>query len=72
MRLCEMKSGDRVRIKFIHNQRFRGKGLRLGLCEGAVLTCGAVLAGGPVVVFLGAQEIAIGRAMADEIEVEYI
>ena len=46
--------------------------LRFGISEGAELTVEKSIRGGPVIIVRNHFEIAIGRALADAIEVEYV
>jgi len=46
--------------------------LRFGICEGAELTVEKSIKGGPVIIVRNHLEIAIGRALAEAIEVEYV
>ncbi len=46
--------------------------LRFGISEGAELTVEKSIKGGPVIIVRNHLEIAIGRALAEAIEVEYV
>lgn len=46
--------------------------LRFGIGEGAELTIEKSIKGGPVIVVRNHLEIAIGRALAEAIEVKYV
>lgn len=61
--------GEAIRIVSIGDAMSRMKAIRFGLSEGSVARCVTKVPGGPVVLKLGRQEIAIGRALAEQIEV---
>lgn len=61
--------GEAIRIVSIGDAMSRMKAIRFGLSEGAVARCVTKVPGGPVVLKLGRQEIAIGRSLAEQIEV---
>ncbi len=67
MTLAEVKRGDRFHINHIPDKLIRAQALRFGISEGASLTCGEKIPGGPVIVKLNLQEIAIGRNLAKNI-----
>lgn len=46
--------------------------LRFGISQGAELTVEKSIKGGPVIITRNHLEIAIGRALAEAIEVEYV
>ena len=46
--------------------------LRFGISEGAELMVEKSIKGGPVIIVRNHLEIAIGRALAEAIEVEYV
>ncbi|MGB9802456.1 FeoA family protein [Desulfofundulus sp.] len=70
MTLDRMKRGQRCRILSIPSDLIRAQALRFGIAEGEVVTCSEVIPGGPIVISKNRQEIAIGRRLAREIEVE--
>ena len=63
------QKGEAIRIVSIGDAMSRMKAIRFGLSEGAVARCVTKVPGGPVVLKLGRQEIAIGRSLAEQIEV---
>ena len=67
--LDEVKPGERVSILAVADARIRVQAIRLGLAEGAQARCVQVLPGGPVVIQLGQQELAVGRPLARRISV---
>lgn len=68
--LDKVKRGQKVEICRIADERVRAQAIRFGLCEGSVVTCGEKLPAGPVVVYAGWQELAIGRGIACNITVK--
>ncbi len=70
MTLDRMKRGQRCRILSIPSELVRAQALRFGIAEGEVVTCCEVIPAGPVVISKNRQEIAIGRGLARQIEVE--
>lgn len=70
MQLDKVSRGQVIKITGIPNDRVRVQVIRLGLSEGAVVTCREVVPAGPVVVSRNKQEIAIGRKLARTISVE--
>ena len=69
MTLDQAKRGSQVRIVSIGDGLSRAHLLRLGISEGSTVTCQAKLPMGPVVVRRKRQEIAVGRKLAERIEV---
>lgn len=70
MNLAEAaQKGEALRILEIGDEMSRMKAIRFGLSEGSVARCVTKVPGGPVVLKLGRQEIAIGRALAEQIDV---
>ncbi|HHW42316.1 MAG: ferrous iron transport protein A [Thermoanaerobacteraceae bacterium] len=70
MTLDRMKRGQRCRILSIPSEAVRAQALRFGIAEGEMVTCCEVIPAGPVVISKNRQEIAIGRRLARQIEVE--
>lgn len=71
MNLAEAaQKGEALRVVRIGDEMSRMKAIRFGLSEGSVARCVTKVPGGPVVLKLGRQEIAIGRLLAEQIEVE--
>lgn len=69
MTLNQVPVGARARIVRMPNGQVRAQAIRLGLTEGAGIRCAERVWNGPVVICCGRQEIAIGRALAHQIEV---
>lgn len=70
MTLAQVKKGQRVSIISIPNDNIRAQAIRFGIAIGAEVECAEKLPAGPVVIFRGRQEIAIGRNLAENIEVK--
>jgi Fe2+ transport system protein FeoA len=69
MKLVEALPGQAFIITDIADDFARLQAIRFGIAEGARAVCQTVLPGGPVVVRKGKQEMALGRNLADRIEV---
>lgn len=67
MRLSDANKGSFFFIDALPPGEIRRQGIRLGLLPGAKALCLSVLPGGPVVLLLGTQEIAVGRRLARQI-----
>lgn len=72
MTLDQAKRGQQVLIKSIPQELIRVQAIRFGISEGAVVRCEEVVPAGPLVVSRNKQEIAIGRNLAQDIQVEPI
>ncbi|MHB9093835.1 MAG: FeoA family protein [Eubacteriales bacterium] len=72
MRLDRCKRGQLIKVSLINNPDVRAQAIRFGIAEGEVVSCEEILPAGPVVVRKNHQEIAIGRGLARQIEVEHI
>ncbi len=70
MNLDEAKKGQLIKVTRIKDDLTRMQAIRLGIAEGAVVTCREIVPAGPVVVARNKQEIAIGRNLARTISVE--
>jgi Fe2+ transport system protein FeoA len=70
MTLDKVKRGNKVRIKKIDNRDLKTQAIRIGIYEGAVFLCSEKLPGGPIILQNRMQEVAIGRGLAEDIEVE--
>ncbi|MBK8910349.1 MAG: ferrous iron transport protein A [Chlorobi bacterium] len=68
--LVNLRKGDRgVILALPEHSELRSQCIRLGICLGAHLQCSQRLPGGTIVIEIGRQEIAIGKALAEGIEV---
>lgn len=72
MTLDKCNRGEKLKILRIPDDQIRLQAIRLGVCEGATLTCSIKLPKGPIVLQNRMQEIAIGRKLAEQIEVENV
>lgn len=72
MNLNNCRRGQNVKISLIKNPDVRAQAIRFGISEGEVVRCEEILPAGPVVVKKNHQEIAIGRGLASQIEVELV
>lgn len=69
MTLSQVKPGDFVYVISIPDRDVRAQAIRFGIAEGAQVACAEKLPKGPVIISKGRQEIAIGRKLAESIEV---
>ncbi|KUO75352.1 MAG: iron transporter [Clostridia bacterium BRH_c25] len=72
MTLDKVKRGNRFRIRRIDNKDLKTQAIRIGIYEGAVFLCSEKLPGGPIILQNRMQEVAVGRGLAEDIEVEGI
>lgn len=70
MTLAQATRGQRLLIAAIPDAAIRAQAIRFGIAEGAEVECYEKLPAGPIVVGRGKQEIAIGRRLAENIEVK--
>lgn len=70
MTLDKARKGQVVRITSIDNEKAKTQAVRMGICEGEVVTCREIIPAGPVVICKCRQEVAIGRRLAREIGIE--
>ncbi len=70
MTLDKVNRGNKVRIKKIENRDLKTQAIRIGIYEGAVFLCSEKLPGGPIILQNRMQEVAIGKGLAEDIEVE--
>ncbi len=70
MNLAQANQGQRLSIVSIPDEIVRAQAIRFGISVGAEVECAAKLPAGPIVVHKGKQEIAIGRKLAESIEVK--
>ena len=70
MTLDNVNRGNKVRIKKIKNRDLKTQAIRIGIYEGAVFLCSEKLPGGPIILQNRMQEVAVGRGLAEDIEVE--
>lgn len=72
MTLDKVKKGQKIHIQKINDSRLRDQIIRLGIYEGAKVTCAERIGRGPVVIKNRMQEIAIGQGLAEKILIELI
>ena len=68
--LDKVKSGNICIIRNIPPGEIKAQTIRFGMTEGKTVVCRLVIPGGPVVLKIDRQEIALGRNLAQQIEVE--
>jgi ferrous iron transport protein A len=71
MTLSQAKRGQILKIVAIPQEQIRAQAIRFGIGTGSRVECGEKLPDGPVVIFRGKQQIAIGRRLAENIMVEW-
>lgn len=69
MTLDEVTRGMTVRLGMMEEKEVRVQAMRLGLTEGALVTCTANVWAGAVVLARGGHEFAVGRRLAERIRV---
>lgn len=69
MTLAQIKRGSKVTIESIPNEVIRAQAIRFGIAEGAEVECVEKIPAGPVIIRKRFQEIAIGRKLAESIQV---
>lgn len=72
MQLDKCKKGQLIKILDIKDSLIRAQAIRFGISEGEVIRCEEIIPAGPVVVSKKNQEIAIGRGLAKNIDVELV
>lgn len=72
MRLCDATPGTRVSVVAIDHATWWAYAIRLGIQTGRVVTVVQVLPAGPVIVAVGPTQVAIGRPLAQHIEVRMV
>ncbi len=70
--LSEAKQGQKLMFVNTIGEEITMQALRFGISQGAELTIEKSIKGGPVIVVRNHLEIAIGRALAEAIEVKYL
>jgi len=67
--LSGVRKGDLLEIMSVDDDHARMQALRFGMAEGACVECVTRIPAGPIVLRSGRQEIAVGRSLADRIQV---
>lgn len=70
MTLYKAEKGKKIRIVHINDKDLKIQAIRIGLYEGAIFTLSEKLPGGPVILNSRLQEIAVGKKIAENIQVE--
>jgi len=70
MTLDQVKRGQCFKIVSIPSRLVRTQAIRLGIAEGEVVVCEEVVPAGPVVIRKNHQQLALGRGLARQIDVE--
>lgn len=70
MTLEKTCKGQLVTITSIPNDTVRAQAIRFGIAEGEKVVCQEVIPLGPVILQKNKQEIAVGRKLACQIQVE--
>ncbi|WP_027366174.1 FeoA family protein [Desulfotruncus alcoholivorax] len=69
MTLDKVRKGQQIKIISILDEIIRVQAIRFGIAEGSVVTCQEKVPAGPIVLRKNNQEIAIGRNLANKIDV---
>jgi Fe2+ transport system protein FeoA len=72
LKLDQVKKGQMLKIILMPDEKIRSQAIRFGIAEGEIVTCFEVIPSGPIILQKNRQEIAIGRRLAAQIEVEPI
>lgn len=72
MTLDQVSRGENLEIVSIQNEMVRAQALRFGISEGARVKCHEKVPKGPVVLKKNLQEIAVGRDLANKIEIKLV
>lgn len=72
MTLDSAVKGQKLEILNIPDKNIRAQAIRFGICEGAQLVCAEKLPAGPVILQNRMQEIAIGRRLAQSIQIKTV
>lgn len=70
MFMSELKRGDRAIVKHIASELIRAQAIRFGISEGSEVSVDEVLPSGPVILRRGTMQYAVGRNLAQQIQVE--
>ena len=67
MKLSAIRKGGRVQIESLPEGEIRSQFIRIGLTEGAIVSCLERLPGGTLVLEQSRQEVAVSGSLADSI-----
>lgn len=70
MFMSELRRGDRAIVKHIASELVRAQAIRFGISEGSEVSVDEVLPAGPVILRRGTMQYAVGRNLAQQIQVE--
>lgn len=70
--LDKVKRGQMVRIVSLPGGFIKVQAIRIGISEGAVVTCRESVPAGPIIVTRNRRDIAVGRKLARQIEVDLL
>ena len=70
--LSSITPGQKVLIKHIPESKYKSQLLRLGLYEGQIIECISKLPGGTMVLGVNRQELALGKKLINNIDIEKI
>jgi ferrous iron transport protein A len=70
MTLEYIKKGQRFKVDKIKDDSLKSQAIRLGVYEGATLSCKEKIPFGPIILRNRFQEIAIGRNLANKIDID--
>ncbi len=72
MTLDKAKRGQVVRIVSLPGGFMKIEAIRLGITEGTIITCKESVPAGPIIINKKSRDIAIGRGLAKNIEVDLL
>ncbi len=67
--LSSVRKGELLEIVSVDDDHARVQAMRFGMSAGACVECITRIPAGPIVLKSGRQEIAVGRSLADRIQV---
>lgn len=67
--LATARKGEHFEIIAVDDEHARIQAMRFGMSEGACVECVTRIPAGPIVLKSGRQEIAVGRSLAERIQV---
>lgn len=69
MKLADMRPGECAKVTRIDDPTVRAQAIRFGISEGSEIICDEVIPAGPVIIRRGLMQYAVGRNLAQHIEV---
>jgi Fe2+ transport system protein FeoA len=67
-----VKKGNSCVIRRIPAGEIKAQAIRFNLTEGNTAVCQGIIPAGPIILKIGQQEVALGRNLARQIEVEEV